>query len=107
MARVIIIPEANDTRNQIKMLIGLNKTTGAAVIVSQCLHFRQEGVEDGTDEGTSCCRDCGATGKLDAVPEAVGADHQRADGCQCSANDSDPGVSCACECHVAVEEEQK
>lgn len=85
MAKVIIVPEAADTRNQVHMLIALNKAAGAAVIISQCLHARKEGVEDGSDEGTVRCLDCGATAGKPGTDECPhGADGRTCgEGCPC------------------------
>ncbi len=86
MARVIIVPDAKDSRGQARVLIALNRAAGAAVIISQCLHTRKEGVEDGTDEGAVRCTDCGATGKPGTGPSV---DHD------CTAGSPEGCLGCA------------
>jgi len=95
MARVVVIPEATDNVTEVAMLIRVVRATGAAVIMSHCLHYRTTSKEDDT---VSVCTDCGAiapgpNAAVDLEPAATAECPHGADGRTC-------GTGCLCEpCH--------
>lgn len=96
MARVVIIPESTDNVTDVALLIRVVRATGAAVIMSHCLHYRTKNQEDGT---VIVCDDCGAISpgpNAGAVPDLEPSDCPHgADGRVCE-------TGCSCDCHATA-----
>lgn len=96
MARVVVIPESTDNVAAMALLIRVVQATGAAVIMSHCLHYRTKDQEDGT---VSVCSDCGAIGP---GPNAGAARTNALLDCPHGADGRVCEAGCLCDCHHRV-----